>query len=321
MTHSDVFVPQPDQHELNRATAYITENMQYPDATRAENLTALRAAPYTLSGPLTLPVHEQTIATPQGHELRLRIIRPEAEIRAVVVDLHGGGWSMGSPVDHDWFNGQLAEQCRIASVSVDYRLAPEHPHPAALEDCHTAAVWTARRAVAEFGTDRLLMHGASAGAHLGAQTLLLLRDDEPEVFARFEAASFAYGLYDAGRTPSHRNATADTPVLPDHWLRDFIDNVFPALTDEERRHPSRSPLYADLATMPPALFTVGSVDPLLDDSLFMAARWRAAGNDAALDVWPDAMHGFSNLALAPRTGRLATQRISTWFNARLDDRS
>ncbi|MEC3977006.1 alpha/beta hydrolase [Amycolatopsis sp. H20-H5] len=85
---------------------------------------------------------------------------------------------------------------------------------------------------------------------------------------------------------------------------------------EAQRDPAVSPLYADLTGLPPALFTVGGADPLLDDSQFMAARWQAAGNLAQLDVWPECAHGFTNSA--PGTGRAAWGRIAGWLTARLD---
>ncbi|MCX4780717.1 alpha/beta hydrolase [Streptomyces sp. NBC_01264] len=77
----------------------------------------------------------------------------------------------------------------------------------------------------------------------------------------------------------------------------------------------RRRVFARLDGLPPALFTVGSLDPLLDDSLFMAARWQAAGNHADLDVWPDGVHGFNNMA--PKTGHRVAERIASWFTTRL----
>jgi acetyl esterase/lipase len=78
----------------------------------------------------------------------------------------------------------------------------------------------------------------------------------------------------------------------------FVDNFLPGIGREARRDPTISPLFADLRGMPPALFTVGTLDPLLDDTLFMAARWRAAGIETALRVWPEAIHGFNAFPLA-----------------------
>ncbi|WP_405976439.1 alpha/beta hydrolase [Streptomyces sp. NBC_00988] len=102
-----------------------------------------------------------------------------------------------------------------------------------------------------------------------------------------------------GRSPSRRFADHATLVLPSHWVRGFVAHAFPGLDDEQLRDPSRSPLFAKLDSLPPALFTVGTLDPLLDDSLFMSARWQVAGSRADLDVWPHGVHGFNNMAPGP----------------------
>jgi acetyl esterase/lipase len=81
------------------------------------------------------------------------------------------------------------------------------------------------------------------------------------------------------------------------------------------RNPAISPLYADLTGLPPALFTIGELDPLIDDVLFMAERWRAAGNEAEIDFYPGAVHGFMNLV--PPLGKHAQERINSWINGRL----
>ena len=96
-------------------------------------------------------------------------------------------------------------------------------------------------------------------------------------------------------------------VLSGPIVRFFADNFLPGLDREARRAPTISPLYADLRGMPPALFTVGTLDPLLDDSLFMAARWSAAGARAELRVWPEAVHGFTAFPLALARAANATQ--------------
>ncbi|MFD5142937.1 alpha/beta hydrolase [Streptomyces sp. NPDC058401] len=313
-TSSDGFVPNPDAAELAAVNQQIAASMQYPDVTTAEGLAAVRSADFAPSSDLKHAVSERTIPGPGG-DLTLRIIRPEGPVKAVVIGIHGGGWCIGTPQQDDWINDHYAEHAQVATVSIDYRLAPEHPVPAPVDDCVAGALWVARNAAAEFGTDRLLLHGASAGGHLAALTLLRLRDEHPEVAERIAAVSLLYGAYDISGTPSQRLADRTTPVLPEHWLRGFLDNAFPGLDAEQRRDPYLSPLFAKLDDLPPALFTVGSLDPLLDDSLFMAARWQAAGNHADLDVWPDGVHGFNTMA--PGTGHAVAERIASWFTTRL----
>ncbi|RFS86624.1 alpha/beta hydrolase [Actinomadura spongiicola] len=235
-----------------------------------------------------LPVRE--VRTPGG--VPIRIICPD-RFDAVYLHMHAGGWIVGSARASDAANARLAAECGVAVASVEYRLAPEHPYPAALDDCVAAARWLAENAETEFGTDRLLVGGESSGATLAALTLLRLG---PE--ARFSAANLAFGCYDMSITvPSQRHAVG-TPLIDLNYLRTTRPLIFPGLDEEARRSPEISPLYAarpDLAGLPPALFSVGTEDPFLDDSLFMAARWEAAGNEARVDVYPFAPHVFTDM--------------------------
>ena len=231
----------------------------------------------------------RTIDGPQG-PIELRIVSPESPA-GVFLHFHGGGWALGAPDEQDLLLEALSNVANVAAVSVGYRLAPENPFPAGPDDCECAAQWLVEHAPDEFGTSKLLIGGESAGAHLAAITLLRLRDRHGIVGA-FAGANLVFGVHDVAMTPSARswgtrNLVINTPTMA--W---FADMFTPGMTDEERRSPEISPLYARLHDMPPALFTVGALDPLLDDSLFMAARWRAAGNDATLLVFPESIHGF-----------------------------
>jgi len=220
----------------------------------------------------------------------LRVLVPE-HADGAYLHIHGGGWVLGAADQQDLLLHTLATRARVAVVSVDYRLAPEHPFPAGPDDCETAACWLVEHAKREFGTDRLLIGGESAGGHLSALTLLRLRDRHGAA-AAFRAANLVFGAFDLGMTPSQRNWGERNLILSTPIIQWFCDLFLPGTSAEQRRAPAISPLYADLRQLPPALFTVGTLDPLLDDSLFMAARWRAAGNDTQLLVYPESVHGF-----------------------------
>jgi acetyl esterase/lipase len=245
------------------------------------------------------------IPGPAG-EIRLRVLVPES-VRGVYLHLHGGGWTLGAAKQSDVRNWALARHCGLAVVSVDYRLAPEHPYPAGPEDCEAAALWLVKKASAEFGTTRLWIGGESAGAHLAVLTLLRLRDHN--ALQPFVGANLVYGAYDLSMTPSQRrwgerNLVLSTPIL--EWFTDFF------VPDRARRRdPDVSPLYADLTGLPPALFSVGTLDPLLDDSLFMHARWLAAGSRAELAVWPGGIHGFD--AFPTALSRAARARMDAFL--------
>lgn len=230
-----------------------------------------------------------TIDGPAG-PLAIRVIAPKNP-SAVYLHFHSGGWTLGSSDQDDPRLERLATELGFACLSVEYRLAPEHPYPAGPDDCEAAALWVAREAAGRFGAGRLLIGGESAGAHLAAVTLLRLRDRHG--LKPFERVNLTAGSYDMGLTPSARLFGDQKLVLGTRDIRMFAANFLQ--NGEDLRDPDVSPLYADLAGLPPAIFTVGTRDPLVDDTLFMAARWVAAGNAAELSVWPGSAHVFTSL--------------------------
>jgi acetyl esterase len=238
------------------------------------------------------------IPGPRG-PIRLRCFVPSV-VRAVYYDVHGGGFFMGAPEMDDRDNAEIARRAKCAVVSVDYRLAPEHAYPAGPDDCEAAALWLLANAQREFGTSRLAIGGGSAGANLAATTLVRLRDRHQSA-SRFLAANLVFGVYDVSGTPSQRRG----------GVQSFRDLYLPKILGDDRKHPDISPLYADLSGLPSALFTVGTSDSLYDDSLFMHARWRAAGNDSALAIYPECVHGFTMFPIA--MARAANARIYEWL--------
>jgi acetyl esterase/lipase len=236
---------------------------------------------------------DRTIDGPAG-PIRLRTFLPQegGPIEGVFLHLHGGGWFIGSPEMTDLLNEMLANTLHLAVVSVDYRLAPEHPYPAGPDDCEAAAVWLLEHAEAEYGSARLLIGGESAGGHLSAVTLLRVRDRH-DAIDRFVGANLVFGAYDLGQTPSQRGVgiPEGTDILTVDGTAFFTEMFTPGMSCDERRAPDLSPLYAELHDLPPALFTVGTHDHLADDTLFLASRWEVAGNRTELLVYPDSPHG------------------------------
>ena len=249
------------------------------------------------------------LALPQRPALSVRIIRPRTAPRAAMLHIHGGGFTFGNAAMEDEGNSALARLLGIATISVDYRLAPAHPHPAALEDCEAAALWLVANGAREFGTTTLLMGGESVGAGLSVLTLLRLRDHY-DAARRFCGANLVVGGYDFSMTPSQR-AASEAMFLSPTRLRATVAAAFPGRDAEGLRDPGISALYADLRGLPPAIFSVGTADAVLDDSLFMAARWRAAGNGAQLEVYEAATHLFMREANA--VAAEARQRIARFL--------
>jgi acetyl esterase/lipase len=282
---------------VSAATSAVTERLQL-DGASAPALTAARvkelqrsgphsAGPLTVEPPSELAV-DRVIDGPGG-PLRLRVFQPK-NVRACYLHVHGGGWALGGADRQDQTLLRFANAARVAVVAVDYRLAPGHPHPAGVVDCVAAIRWLATNGARELGASRLIVGGESAGAHLVALALLALRDSG-EVGA-VAAANLAYGVYDVSMTPSARLWGERRIVINTADLAFFAAQYAPP---ERHRDPDVSPLYADLAGVPPALFSCGTLDPLLDDTLFMAARWQAAGSSALLTIYPGAPHEFLNL--------------------------
>jgi acetyl esterase len=233
---------------------------------------------------------DRTVVSSAG-PVSVRVLVPE-RVTGVYLHLHGGGHTLGSAAANDGALWTLACRTSMATVSVDYRLAPEHPYPAAPDDAERAALWLAEQGSAEFGTQRRVIGGESAGAHLAVVALLRLRDrhgaSDP-----YRAAYLNSGSYDMSMTPSARNF-GDRPLLVNTPLLAWFRQQFlPGRSGEELRDPDISPLYADLTGMPSARFVAGTQDHALDDALFMAARWRAAGSAARLEVVAEAIHGFT----------------------------
>ena len=225
-----------------------------------------------------------------GGPIRLREFRP-THAKGAMLHIHGGGWVTGEPALTDLLHEPLCDHLQLAIVSVDYRLAPEHPFPAGPDDCEAAALWLIEHAANEYGTDHLLIGGESAGAHLAALTLLRLRDRHSAAEA-FCGANLVFGCYDLSSTPSATGvgASPETDILKPDQMATFVEWFTPGWTTEQRRSPELSPMYAELSGMPPAFFTIGTADHLLDDTMFFAQRWVLAGNEAELLVYPDAPH-------------------------------
>jgi len=240
-------------------------------------------------------------------KINIRIIAPENPT-GVYLHIHGGGWVLGAADQHDARMEQLITNCGFATVSVDYRLAPEHPHPAGPDDCEIAALWLIENALSRFGTERLLIGGESSGAHLAVVTLLRLRDKK--LASRFSGANLNCGCYDLALTPSVRRWGEEKLILNTRDLEIFVNHFIPDGFD--LGDPGISPLHADLGKLPPALFTIGTKDPLLDDSLFMASRWNAAGNSSNLAVYPGGAHVFT--AFAGKMAQQGNSRIEAFLN-------
>ena len=311
--------PNPIDPALFRADAIAPETLAF-----AENLRQATASrpplgtpppPGAEDAPSAFPhppksARARVIAVdaPGGRKVELRIVAPDNP-RGAYLAIHGGGLVMGSADQDDGMLERIADNTGLAAVSVEYRLAPQHPYPAAWDDCEAAAVWLAKNVKAEFGGDALAIGGESAGATLAVPTLVRMRDKHG--FTGFQAANLSYGNYDTTGTPSQTLIGAKGYLLRTADIQGCSDLYAP--DKSIRGDPDVSALYADVREMPAALFSVGTFDPFLDDSLFLYARWVAAGNTAELAIYPGATHGFNMFPLA--IAKTANERIDAFLKA------
>ena len=249
-----------------------------------------------------------------------RVFQPEdpAGTGALYLHFHGGGMISGAPEISDAGNLAISRRHGIPVISASYRLAPEHPFPAGVDDGFAVARWLLENGAkpAEeggFGARRIILGGESAGGYLAAAVLLRVRD-ELGAIDRVAGANLVCGVHDWGRNPSHLGlrGTDGPDLLSPEGISFFTDAYLPGRTDEERRDPAVSPAFADLHGLPPALLSVGTSDHLLDDTLLLASRWSAAGGDVELFVGPDLPHGFGFAAC--ELTRCWAQRTADWFD-------
>lgn len=211
---------------------------------------------------------------------------PEGVTRdRAVLYLHGGGYCVGSLDTHRDLAGRIASAAGVAVVSLEYRLAPEHPFPAAIDDALAAYVALLG---AGLGADRLAIAGDSAGGGLVVATLLSVRDSGLPMPA---AAVCMSPWVDLTQTsPSCRDTEVLDPLLRTADL-DLMAAAYLGETDP--RNALASPLFAhDFSGFPPVRIDVGEDEPLLDDAVSLAGRIGAAGAEVTLELWPDLVHVF-----------------------------
>ncbi len=212
----------------------------------------------------------------------LRLYPPGANEARCLLYFHGGGYIIGSPATHASLVGRLARAASMTAVIPNYRKAPEHPHPAPLED----AIQTYQMILAEgFRPENIVIAGDSAGGGLTLATLLQARNLELPLPAAAVCMSPWVDMESKGDSVRSK-ADVDPVVAPQH-IQSFA-RMFVGAGDP--KDPLASPLHADLTGLPPLLIQVGENETLLDDSLRIAARAAHAGVDTTLRVWPHMFH-------------------------------
>lgn len=213
-----------------------------------------------------------------------------------------GGFVIGSNASYDTYLTKLSEALSLTMVSVEYRLAPENPYPTGPNDCVDAALFALSTAgQTTLGAPLRVLGGESAGGWLAVATALCLRDEHGiDVDSQLAAIVAGYGIFDLTYTPSvYRHERAI--VLSRQETFNFMEAAFGHIPVSDRKDPKISPLYAKLDGMPPAQFLVGNIEPLLDDSVFMATKWQMAGNVTELCVVDGGCHAFTLIPMGTAT--------------------
>jgi len=234
-------------------------------------------------------VENRSIPGPDS-EIPLRLYYPDGDPPyAVVVYFHGGGWVIGNLDTHHGVCHALAKTSGCLVVSVDYRLAPEHRHPAAIEDAYAATNWVAKNTDAiQADSERIAVAGDSAGGHLAAVVALMARDRKGP---RLALQILIYPITDFNLATSSYLRNADGYMLTRDLMRWFWNLYLE--TEKVADHPYVSPLRAeDLGNLPPALVITVEYDPLCDEGEAYAAKLQQAGGKVKSIRFAGMIHGF-----------------------------
>jgi acetyl esterase len=252
-------------------------------------------------------VEDRSIPGPAG-DIPVRIYCPEGEPPfPLVVYFHGGGWVIGDLDTHDGTCRTLTNLTRCVTVSVSYRLAPEHKFPAAVEDAFAATEWAASNASA-LGADarRLAVAGDSAGGNLAAAVSLIARDGGSPKIAH---QALIYPVTDFGFDRPSYESNAEGYFLTKEMMRWFWGHY--VASEADAAHPHASPLRAsDLSGLPPALIITAEFDPLRDEGEAYGARLQEAGVPATVSRYDGMIHGFVGMAALIPQGRQALQETA-----------
>jgi epsilon-lactone hydrolase len=235
------------------------------------------------------------------------VTAPGADAGRTVLYLHGGGYVIGSINTHRDLAARISRAAKARVLIIDYRLAPEHPFPAAVEDSVAAYRWMLASGLK---ASRIAVAGDSAGGGLTVATLVAIRDAKlasPGAGVCLSPWTDLEGLGDSMKTKA-----AVDPMVNKEAL---IEMAVHYLAGQNPRSPLAAPLYADLAGLPPLLIQVGTAETLLDDSTRLAERARKAGVKVTLEPWENMIHVFQVFAPMLDEGQQAIDKIGEYIRA------
>ncbi|PKU25496.1 alpha/beta hydrolase [Telmatospirillum siberiense] len=289
------------QEELNSLRAIWLARRDQPIPTVAEarrNFEIFMAAM-----PIAADIEFQEIHI--GDRAAAWLTPPGASLSRTLLFFHGGGFVIGNHKTHRGLAGDLAKAAGTRALSIDYRLAPEHPFPAALDDCLAAYRWLLEQGVS---ADSIVLAGDSAGGNLVISCLAALRDSGAPLPRG--ACLFSPWVDLALAGDSFESKAAADPRMTRQVLQIYQDAY---LAGRDAQTPLASPLYARLGGLPPFLIQVGSDELLLDDATRLATRAAHAGVKVRLDVWPAMVHVWQAYAPMLSEGRQAIEEAGRFL--------
>jgi epsilon-lactone hydrolase len=235
------------------------------------------------------------------------VTAPGADASRVILYLHGGGYVIGSINTHRAMAGMLSRAASSRVLLIDYRLAPEHPFPAAVEDSVAAYKWLVAQGIAP---TKIVVAGDSAGGGLTVATLVAIRDQNLKLPAAGVCVSPWIDL--EAIADSITSKAAEDPIVQKDGLLGMAKHY---LAGKDPRTPLAAPLYADLAGLPPLLIQVGTSETLLDDSTRLAERARKAGVKVTYEPYEKMIHVFQIFAPMLDEGKEAIEKIGAFVKA------
>lgn len=287
--------------ELNKVLELLKSQPRNPDASVEKMRAGMervseRVAPDVKCDPLRI-----------GDIAAEWIVPPEAANDRVILYLHGGGYVMGSIATHRATIARIARASKARALALEYRLAPEHKFPAAVEDSVAAYKWLIGQG---YKPNKIVIAGDSAGGGLTLATLLKIRDDKLPMAAAGVAISPWADMEGTG--DSFKTRASRDPMVGSGNLGGMAKNY---LGDQDPKHPLASPIHADFRGVAPLLIQVGDAETLLDDSNKVAAKAKSGGVKVELEVWDDMIHVWHAFAKILPEGQQAIDKIGKFVLA------
>ena len=289
----------------------LVANLRAAQLTQTQDLNEMRAGWETFTATTMPPAPDISFERVDANGVTAEwVTAPTSDPNRVVLYFHGGGYTVGSIASYRNFTGRLARATQSRVLAVEYRLAPEHPFPAAVDDAVASYRWLIAQGIPP---SRIAIGGDSAGGGLALACTVALRDAGDPLPATVIAISPSTDLAKEGasiRERAHLDPIVTYESSSAHAKRYVGENG-------DYKHPLASPLYADYRGMPPLLIMVGTHDALHDDSTRVAAKAEAVGVDVTLDIWEHMIHVWPVFAEILPEGRAAIEQIGAYVRARI----